>query len=224
MTADVAGAAGGRDELQRDRHLADGAVRPDRQDHPLARQMPAPDGRLHALRRPPVVDEPRAGRGGRGRELRVVADELVQPGVDVEPGLDRREDDRAPRAGQLAAGRGDADEQPVGADRLRPAPRRASPRTGCRARAGTRDRFRPAMRRVEDGHDVVAAVADDAHRGLGVVDAELALGQDDQAAGVGGGHAAQSTERKTPPGRGPGAREKRGASSRVTSYQGTAMA
>ena len=40
----------------------------------------------------------------------------------------------------------------------------------------------PRDRRVEDRHDLVAAVADDAPRGLGVVWAELALGQDHEPA------------------------------------------
>jgi hypothetical protein len=47
---------------------------------------------------------------------------------------------------------------------------------------------------VEDGDDLVVAVADDAHRGLGVMDAELALGQDHEASMVGRQHVRQSTQ------------------------------
>ena len=84
-------------QLERDRHLADRAVAADGQDHPLARRVAAPDGRLHPLGRAPVVDDRRAARRRGCDELRVVADERVEPGPDVEPGRDRLEDDRPPR-------------------------------------------------------------------------------------------------------------------------------
>ena len=73
-------------------------------------------------------------------------------------------------------------------------------------RAFTLDSFDvpPGLRRIEDGDDLVASVADDAVRGLGMVGAELALGEDDQPAAVGGEHERQSTETRTPPGRGSG--------------------
>ena len=198
MTADGAVAAGRRDELQRDRHLADGAVGADGQDHALAGQVLPPDGRLHPVRRPPVVDEPRAGRGGRRRELRVVAEELVQPGVDVEAGGDRLEDRRAPRGRQLAAGRGDADQQAVRPDRAVRAPRRGCATNGMSNAGQELPQVAAGHGRVEDGDDVVAAVADDAHRGLGVVDAELALGQDDQSARFGRRHPGSLFGARTP--------------------------
>ena len=88
-----------RDQLQGHRHLADRAVGADGQDHALARQVPAPDRRLHPVRRPPVVDQSGAGRRGRRGELRVVAQELVQPGVDVEAGA------RSPRGSSPASRR-----------------------------------------------------------------------------------------------------------------------
>ena len=53
----VAGRQGRAPQLERDRHLADRAVAADRQDHPLARPVPSPDGRLHPVRRPAVVDD-----------------------------------------------------------------------------------------------------------------------------------------------------------------------
>ena len=52
---------GGRDQLERDRHLADGAIRPDGQDHPLPGHVAPPHGRLHPVGWPAVVDQPRAG-------------------------------------------------------------------------------------------------------------------------------------------------------------------
>ena len=111
-------------QLQGDRHLADRAVRADGQDHPLARAVAAPDGRLHPIRRPPVVDDPRPGSGRRSGELGVVAEERVEPGMDVEAGPDRVEDRRPPRVRELAAGRGDADQQRV---RRRPSARGPPP-------------------------------------------------------------------------------------------------
>ncbi len=110
----VAGRQGGPAQLERDGHLADRAVAADGQDHPLAGCVAAPDGRLHPVRRPPVVDD-RHAPGGRGRrELRVVADERVQAGQDVQPGGDGGQDDRPPRVGQPAAGRRDPDQERVG--------------------------------------------------------------------------------------------------------------
>ena len=45
---------------------------------------------------PAVVDDLRPGHGGRGGELGVVAEEGMEPGVDVEPGPDRVEDRHPP--------------------------------------------------------------------------------------------------------------------------------
>ena len=63
----VAGGAGGAPQLERDGHLADGAIDADRQDHPLARSVAASDGRLHPVGRSAVVDDRRPPRVGRGR-------------------------------------------------------------------------------------------------------------------------------------------------------------
>jgi hypothetical protein len=43
----------------------------------------------------------------------------------------------------------------------------------------------PGLRRVDHGHDPVGPEPDDAHRGLAVVEAEVALGEDHEPA-VGG--------------------------------------
>ena len=86
----VPGGAGGVAQLQGDRHLADRAVRADRQDHPLAGAVAPADGGLEALRRAPVVDDVDAGdRRGR-RQLRVVAEEGVEARVELQAGVDRR--------------------------------------------------------------------------------------------------------------------------------------
>ena len=128
----------------------------------------------------------------------------MQPGVDIEARADRLEDRRPPVAGQAPAGRGDADEQPVRADR---ALQRLVEGRDERHVERRHDLAQVAAghRAVEDGQDLVVAVADDAQRGLGVVDGEEALGQDDQASGVGGDHLLSLGETRTPPGRGPGA-------------------
>ena len=83
----------------------------------------------------------------------VVAQELVETGVDV-AGADRLEDRGAPLRWQLAAGRGDADEQAVGSD---------GSVEGRGERADERDvttghelgQVPTGHRRVEDGQDVV---------------------------------------------------------------------
>ena len=177
----------GRDQLQGHGHLADRAVGPDRQDHPLARAMTPPDGGLHPVGRPAVVDQASAGRRGRRRELRVIAEELMQPGVDIEARPDRLEDRRPPRRRQPPARRGDPDQQPVRPDR---AVERLVERRGEGHVEGRQEFAQVAARhrRIEDRHDLVVAVADDADRGLGVVDPELSLGQDDQSSGFVGVH------------------------------------
>ena len=87
-------------------------------------------------------------------------------------------------SGQPAAGRRDPDEERVRAraaghlERLLEAWRRS----GCRPPGIHSATFASGDRRVEDGDDLVAAVADHAPGGLGVVRPELALGEDDEPA------------------------------------------
>ena len=153
-------------------------ILPIAQSVPTVRIDPLARGMAAARRRSP--SGPAAGgsrrscvplrRGGR-RELRVVAEERVQAGQDVEAGVDRGEDRRPPRRRQLAAGRGDADQQRVGrVGRARASARRRDDRDVV---AGQELVHVPAgLGRIEDRDDVVAAVADHAVRGLGVVLAE----------------------------------------------------
>ena len=56
----------------------------------------------------------------------------------------------------------------------------------------------PGLGRVEHGDDVVAAVADDPVGRLGVVVAELAFGEDDEAAVIGWVASRESTETGRP--------------------------
>jgi hypothetical protein len=90
--------------------------------------------------------------------------------MDVEPRVDRLEDDRSPGGRQLAARRRDAEQQPVRTNGAIEHVGQASDErdvvTGDRLVHVATDH-----RRIEDRDDVVPAVADDAGRGLGVVDA-----------------------------------------------------
>ena len=139
----VTGRQGRAPQLERDRHLADRAVAADREDHSLPGPMPPPDGRLHPVRRPAVVDDAGATCRRCRPELGVIAQERVQPGQDVETGRDRLEDDRPPGVRQPAAGRGDADQQRIGRVRERERLGQASRRSGCRGRADTPGRSAP---------------------------------------------------------------------------------
>ncbi len=192
-------------ELERHGHLSDRAVRPNGQDHARSRPVPSPDGRLHPLGRPAVVDDPDARVPRGSRQLGVVAQERVEAAVDVEAAADRRQDRRPPRCGQPAAGRGDSDQQ-----------RGRGLGQGERVIEGGDDRdvpvrqplrdVPPGERRVEDRNDRVRAVPDHTHRGLAVMEPELAFGQDREAAlGRGGHRCASLGKEERPRARGPGA-------------------
>ncbi len=175
----IAGRPAGVAQLERHRHLADRAVGANRQDDPLAGAVAAPEGGLEALRRAAVVDDPDAGDGGRRGELRVVAEERVEPGVELQAGIDRRVEDRVPLVGESAAGRRDPDQQRIGAlpagdgQRLVERPDDRDVPTGDPLPdVASRERG------IEDGDDVVPPVADHAEGGLARVRVELALGQD----------------------------------------------
>ncbi len=108
------------------------------------------------------------------------------------------EDDRPPRRRQPAAGRRDADQQRVG--RARQRERLVERRDDRDVVAGqVRVDVLAGLRRIEDRDDVVASVADDAVRGLGVVGAELPFGEDDEAAQVGRSHRGSVGKRATSP-------------------------
>jgi hypothetical protein len=103
----------------------------------------------------------------------------VETGQDVEAGVDRLEDRAPPGIRKLAAGRGDADEQ---CRRWRLERQRLSQAfDGRDVVAGQPLVDVPAGdRRIQDRRDGIRAVADDAHRRLGMVIGELTLGQDDE--------------------------------------------
>ncbi len=81
--------------------------------------MPPSDRGFMPRRGSPVVDDRRAGRRSGSRELGVVAEKGMEARVDVETGPDRLEERGSPRRRELAAGRGDADEERVGLRRHR---------------------------------------------------------------------------------------------------------
>ena len=113
----------------------------------------------------------------------------MQPTEDVEPGRDRVEDDGPPGRRQLAAGRGDPDQQRV---------RRLGERQGLGQARDDRDvvagqelvHVPAGLGGIEDRDDVVGPVADDPVRGLGRVLAEGPFGQDQEAASFGRAHRA----------------------------------
>ena len=149
------------------------------------------------VRRSPVVDDRRPAGGGRGGELRIVAEERVEPRQDVQPGRDGGEDDRPPGSGRRP---------PVGAIPMSSASGGLGQRSASSSDRDDRDvvprqvgvDVLAGLRRVDDRDDVIASVADDAVRGLAAVWRELALGEDDEAAMVGWTHRASVRIRPTP--------------------------
>ena len=186
--APQAGRRGGPPELEGDRHLADGAVRADGEDHPLARRVAAADGRLEAVGRPAVVDDPDARAPGRGRRTRG----RRRGTCAARSGCRARTGSR--RGSRPASRRGAV--PPVGAIPMsRPLARGRNPSASLRlATIGMSKRpespshsrtLRPACVESMHGHDPVGPEPDDAHRGLAVVEAEVALGEDHEPA-IGG--------------------------------------
>ena len=112
----------------------------------LPGQVAAADGGVHALGRPPVVDQPHARRPRRLRELRVVAEERVQPAEHVEAGTDRGQDRPAARrrgaCRRWARCRSGARSPGAGTRARRSGWRRSGCRSGPNPRA-TRGRFVP---------------------------------------------------------------------------------
>jgi uncharacterized protein YbaR (Trm112 family) len=129
------------------------------------------------------------------RELRVVAEERVQPGMDVQTRVDRLEDDRAPCRRQLAARRRDPEQQAVGPTGAASASDSAP--TNGMSWPGQDSLTFCRHRRVEDRDDVVAAVADDA---VAVLASSMpnSLREDDESAGLGRQHRRSLRNRQGP--------------------------
>ena len=159
-------------ELERDGHLPDRAVRPDRQ-HDVAGHLEVRSRRDFQIgRRAPQVAEGRPGGRREGRKLRVVLDELVQAVVDPDPVADAFAQELPPGRREPAADRRDTDERSVW-------------REGHRGLDVAHDRHASLLLadpgRVEDDDDVVRAVAQHAVHRLGPVwIAREALGEDQQ--------------------------------------------
>ena len=128
-------------ELERDRHLPDRAVRADGEHdvgvdlEVLARRAVEPGGR------PAQVAQLDAVTLGERPELRVVADELVQPVLEREPVLEARAQQDAPGGREAAPLGRDADEgdlRPVRQRRSRRRPRSARPPSVSPARVESR--------------------------------------------------------------------------------------
>jgi hypothetical protein len=157
-------------ELERDRLFADRALGADGVDdrrwqlEVLARRDREPVGRAAEVAQLDVVVARERG------QLRVVADELVEPALDVEPGCDAPLQQLAPLGREAAALRRHADERRVGLQGKR-----------LLQPGDDRDAVQLVAQplRVEQAGDVVPPVANDAARGLAVVRvARVALGED----------------------------------------------
>ena len=162
-------------------------------------RVAAPDRRLHPVGRSPVVDD-RRSRGLRPQR----ANSGSSPMNVCRPD---RTSSPAAMAARMIVRHASGRRPPVGAMPISS----ASGRIG-RASASSSDRddrdvvagqvgvdVLAGLGRIEDGDDVVAAVADDAVRGLAAVRPELALGQDHEAAAVGRSHR-PSVRIRPPPG------------------------
>ena len=166
-----------RVELQRHRHLADRAVRADGVHDPRVRPLRRPGGHAQPGRRGPQVAQLDARRGGRGRQLRVLARApcAARPRRASRP----RSPPAAPPATRRSARRRTAPRRsPVrSSPALRP-PRR-SPRWAPRGarRARRRTATAPAETVVDDADDLTRSVAQDAVRGLRVGRREDAAGE-----------------------------------------------
>ena len=123
------------------------------------------------------VDQPHAPPGRRLGELGVLAQEIVQAGNHVQLPRDGLQNDRPPRGRNLAAGRGDAEQQRVGADRL-------GQRADHRQRAAHAQQFLSRLPRrspIQHGHDFLRLVTDQANRRLGDVGVVEAVGEHDHS-------------------------------------------
>ena len=171
-----------RPELEGDRHLADRAVGADGQDHPLARAVLPADRGLHPLRRPAVVDDPGARRPQPRRRTpgRRRGTCGARSGRRGRPGSPRGSSPATSPAACRRSGRCRSAACPAGSSRQVPRPARR--RSGCRAPGRIDETLPPGLGRVDHGDDVVGPVADHADRGLAMVEAEVALGEDHDAA------------------------------------------
>ena len=141
-------------ELERDRLLADRAVRADG-EHGLGREPEVLAGRHVEVRRRPaqVAELDAVARSASAASSGSSGDELVQAALDVEAGCDAVLQQVAPRRREAPALRRDADER-----------RRRARRQRFRDRADDRDAVRRLARprRVEHGDRRMRAVVEDA--------------------------------------------------------------
>ena len=160
-------------ELEGDGHLPDRTIRADREDD-IARYLEIRAGRdLQIDRGSPQIAQGRTGGGSEGSELGVVFDELVQTVVDPDSVSDAFAQKLSPRGREPPADGRYADERGGRMERQR---------RGDIAH----DRHVPLVltdaRRVENGHDVVRAVPQDAVHRLGPMRiAREALCEDQEA-------------------------------------------
>jgi hypothetical protein len=153
-------AAGFEVELERDGLLPDRAVGAHREDDRRRQLEVLARGDVQARRRPAQVTQLDVVLARERHELVVLADELVQAALDVEPRRDRLLQQLAPGGREAAALRGDADDR-----RRRPERQRLLDRRDHRDAVVAFAR----VRRVENRDGRVGRVAQDPARRLAVV-------------------------------------------------------
>ena len=160
-------------ELDRDRLLADRAVRADGEDDARVALEVRSGRHAEPVGRLAQVAQLNAARSCELRQLGVLGDELVQAALDVEPCCDARLQKVAPRGREATS---------LGRDARRS---RRSARTEAHRRPSRRSgspRALPRPLRVEDRHDRIGPVADDpAHRLAVVRVVREALAEDEDA-------------------------------------------
>ena len=107
-------------------------------------------------------------RRSRGDQVGIAAELVVQPGLDVQAERERLEQRVLPFRRQLAACGRDADREALRAERGGLGDRRRRSGPACPRTGTTSFDALPGVQRVDDGHDLALAVADEAVRGLAV--------------------------------------------------------
>src|SRR5881409_2396902 len=125
------------------------------------------------------IDEPHAVRVREPGELRIVVEILVQPRDDVQPVLDRLADRRPELLRDIAAKRGDADDQRLGPALCDGLFQVRDDRDAVRSPVEHLARIPSGFRVIDDAHDLVAfRVPNQAVRRLSRALAEIPVAQD----------------------------------------------
>jgi len=147
-------------QLQLRGHLADVAIRSHGQDDERVDLGGAAVGDREIGRRPARIEDANAASLGERTELRIVADEGVQPAPDLELLLDRGAEPTFPFVGQPAARRGDPDQYSGRAFPLRETTLEVADDGNLAAESEHLLRRLPRLLAVEHGDDALGEIAD----------------------------------------------------------------